>query len=133
MSQIIQLSVENESTTENSPAEVEARITDMANQIIFLDDALEKKTKTIEELTVALGDTKAKLEVERMANETDKKMVNSKKKAGRTQAMLFLDNIQVALRFQELQLAQIRVTMEQKDALIAEQAALIEKPKRVDE
>jgi len=133
MSQIIQLSVENESTTENSPAEVEARITDMANQIIFLDDALEKKTKTIEELTVALGDTKAKLEVERMANETDKKMVNSKKKAGRTQAMLFLDNIQVALRFQELQLAQIRVTMEQKDALIAEQAALIEKLKRVDE
>jgi len=133
MSQIIQLSVGNEWTTENSPAEVEARITDMANQIIFLDDALEKKTKTIEELTVALGDTKAKLEVERMANETDKRMVNSKKKAGRTQAMLFLDNIQVALRFQELQLAQIRVTMEQKDALIAEQAALIEKLKRVDE
>jgi len=133
MSQITQPSVENESIAENSPAEVQANMTWMIDQIAALDDALKKKAKTIEELTAVLDKTKAELEAERIAKETDKKKVKSKKKAARTRGNLFMDNIQLALRFQELQLAQIRVTMEQKDALIAEQAAVIEKLKGADE
>jgi len=126
MSQNVQQS--NESEPEPTDAEIEPNIN---QKIAALDHALKERTRTIEELTVALGETKAKLEAEKKAKlEAERKAKKKgKAKTAEAQTSLFMDNVEIGLRFQQLQLAQIRLTIQQKDDLIAQQAAVIEKLK----